>query len=240
MEKTNALEPQAKMLAATAVSQSLSFCMERKYLEQITSKALNPVFELEAIPNTLSSEAAWIEIKQIGKPLDDSAENCFTAIQKILHSCFLPKETQLLFLVTGNEKQNHLYLGLRALGGDINARKFRDNLNEFVKGIWPGLQADVVTKVEENVGLASFISTMKDDDKFEDIFALTGIPSMESQYKSVYPATIDKLMAGMNKSKGYAYLVVADPIVNNEVESMIYQCREMNGQAESLKSMNIL
>jgi hypothetical protein len=77
------------------------------------------------------------------------------------------------------------------------------------------------------------------EEQYEYIYALTGIPSMESQYKSVYPATMDKLMAGMNKSKKYAYFVVADPIENSDAEFMLYQCREMNGQAESLKSMNV-
>lgn len=62
---------------------------------------------------------------------------------------------------------------------------------------------------------------------------------MESQYKSTYPATIDKLMAGMSQSKSYAYLVVADPVDANEVDGMLFQCREMNGQAESLKSFNL-
>lgn len=62
---------------------------------------------------------------------------------------------------------------------------------------------------------------------------------MEGQYKNLYPATIDKLMAGMSKSKHYAYLVVADPIESNDADFMLYQCREMNGQAESLKSMNV-
>lgn len=46
-------------------------------------------------------------------------------------------------------------------------------------------------------------------------------------------------MAGMSKSKHYAYLVVADPIESNDADFMLYQCREMNGQAESLKSMNV-
>lgn len=62
---------------------------------------------------------------------------------------------------------------------------------------------------------------------------------MESQYKSVYPATLDNLIAGMNRSKRYAYFVVADPVETCDVEAMIYQCRDMNGQAESLKSINI-
>ena len=43
----------------------------------------------------------------------------------------------------------------------------------------------------------------------------------------------------MNGSKAYAYLVVADPIDSGDVDSMLYQCRVMNGQAESLKSFNV-
>ena len=61
------LEPAAKVLAATALSQSLSFCTERKYLEKIGDKSLNDIFSLEAIPGTLREEAAWIEIRQIDR-----------------------------------------------------------------------------------------------------------------------------------------------------------------------------
>lgn len=231
-----AIEPTAKVLAATALSQSLSFCTERKYLEKISDKSSNDIFRIEAIPSTLKEEATWIEIKQIGKPLDNSAESCFTAIQKILYSCFLPKETQLLFLITGNGVENRLYLGLRATGENIRSRIIVKYLNEFIKGAWPGLQTRIVQDTDEK--LSAFKKEMADG-VFENINALTGIPSMEGQYKNLYPATMDKLMAGMSKSKHYAYLVVADPVETNDAEFMLYQCREMNGQAESLKSMNV-
>ena len=231
-----AIEPTAKVLAATALSQSLSFCTERKYLEKISDKSSNDIFRIEAIPSTLKEDATWIEIKQIGKPLDNSAESCFTAIQKILYSCFLPKETQLLFLITGNGVENRLYLGLRATGENIRSKSIVKYLNEFIKGAWPGLQTRIVQETDET--LSAFKKEMAND-VFENIYALTGIPSMEGQYKNLYPATIDKLMAGMSKSKHYAYLVVADPVETNDAEFMLYQCREMNGQAESLKSMNV-
>lgn len=231
-----AIEPTAKVLAATALSQSLSFCTERKYLERIGDKSSNDIFRIEAIPGTLKEEATWIEIKQVGKPLDNSAESCFTAIQKILYSCFLPKEAQLLFLITGNGIENKLYLGLRATGENVRSKSIVKYLNEFIKGAWPGLQTRIV---QETDGSLSTFKKEVTEDVFENIYALTGIPSMEGQYKNLYPATIDKLMAGMSKSKHYAYLVVADPIETNDAEFMLYQCREMNGQAESLKSMNV-
>ena len=229
------LEPAAKVMAATAMSEAFSFCMERKYLQNI-SDTTRSLFSLDIAPSSLEGVASWIQIEQIGKPIDDSAESCFTAIQKILYSCFLPKELQLLFLVKGDGITNRLYLGLRTPGKAMPAKSTVKNLNEFIKGIWPGLQTEVVSDSEKG------ISTFKEDicsDKLEYVYALTGIPSMESQYKAVYPATIDKLMAGLNKSKNYAYLVVADPIAPDDAEEMLYQCREMNGQAESMKSLNV-
>ncbi len=228
------IEPAAKVLAATAMSQTLSFCMERKYLQNITGN--DAVFKLQSIPNTLDCTASWIEIKQVGKPLEDSAECCFTAMQKILYSCFLPKEMQLLFLITNDEEKFQMYLGVRTPGKAVPSKSIVRNLNEFIQGVWPGLQSDIVSESEP--ALKRFKKDVADD-KYECVSAVTGIPSMESQYKTTYPATIDKLMAGMNRSKRFAYLVVADPIGSNDAESMLFQCREMNGQAESLKSMNI-
>ena len=227
-------EPAAKVLAATSVAQSFSFCMERKYLEGIASDSL---FSLASIPSTVENEAAWIRISQIGKPLKDDTESCFTAIQKILYSCFLPKEMQLLFLVVGDRFESHLFLGLRHPGKGIPNKSFVRNLNEFVRGVWPGLKTEIVS--EEDDAVLDGVKNALSSDQFESIYALTGIPSMNTQYKTMYPATIDKLIAGMNGSKGYAYLIVADPVPTEDTESMLFQCREMNGQAESLKSMNV-
>ncbi|WP_455629611.1 ATP-binding protein [Parabacteroides sp.] len=233
----NISENAVKVLAATSLSQSLSFCMERKYLEKIGNKELNPCFELKEVESISENDVSWIEVSQVGKPLDNNFENCFTTMQKILLSCFMPKETQLLFLIVSNDGQNRLYLGIRLLGGNIK-RNITKYLIDFMNGSWPGMQCHLVKDSYTDEGLQSFTSHLKDD-TFEYIYALTGIPSMESQYKSIYPATIDRFMAGMNQCKKYAYLVVANPIDTNDVDAMLYQCREMNGQAESLKSINV-
>ena len=227
------IEPAVKALAATAISQSFSFCMERKYLDGIDE---NKFFSLKSSPSTADCEASWIEINQVGRPLEDSAESCFTAIQKILYSCFLPKDLQLIFLVTGDNGVNHLYLGLRAPYKATAPKSIVKNLNEFIKGIWPGLQTTVIKDPDKQ--FKQFRNDIAGD-KLENVVALTGIPSMESQYKSLYPATVDKLIAGMNRSKKYAYMVIADPVETAETEDMLFQCRDMNGQAESLKSINI-
>lgn len=228
---------EVKMYAATAMAQSLSFCMERKYLENINDENSNSLFKLQEIDITSKTDVSWVEISQIGKPVKNDAESCFTAMQKILFSCFLPQEAQLLFLIVKNDGVNKMYIGIRPLKFNIK-RNITRYLSDFMKGTWPGLQCRVVKDAENESVISHFVSDIEKEE-LEYVYALTGIPSMESQYKTIYPATIDKLMAGMNQSKDFAYLVVADPIDANEVDEMLYQCREMNGQAESLKSMNI-
>ena len=146
MEATNIPvipESAAKVMAATSLSQTLSFCMERKYLEKIGDISLNPLYCLKEIETTTKNSVSWIEIVQVGKPLSENTEDCFTAIQKILYSCFMPKETQLLFLITGNGKQNKMYLGIRPMGTSVK-RNIVKYLNEFLKGTWTGLQSRIV------------------------------------------------------------------------------------------------
>lgn len=226
-----------KMYAATAMAQTLSFSMERKYLDKIGNSDLNSLVQLGNGVSTAKSSVSWIKISQVGKPLQDNAEFCFTAMQKILYSCFEPQAVQLLFLITYDGKKSSMYLGVRQMNETFEKR-FIIQLNEFMKGQWPGMKCDVVSK-EDNDELSKYASEKFVTNKSDNVYAITGIPSMESQYKTLYPATIDQLLAGMNTSKDFAYLVVADPLDRSDVEQMLFQCREMNGQAESLKSFNI-
>lgn len=110
---------EVKMYAATAMAQSLSFCMERKYLDNIDDENANPLFRLQEIDTTSKTDVSWVEINQIGKPVKNDAESCFTAIQKILFSCFLPQEIQLLFLIVKNNGVNKMFLGVRPLNFSI-------------------------------------------------------------------------------------------------------------------------
>lgn len=223
-------EPTAKILAANGIAQSISFTLERKYLNDISSCSSSLHLELATKREDLPTAPYWIKISQVGKPVDNSPEKCFTAIQKILTSCFLPNKTQLIFLVCGENGRYEMYLGLRSFVKNEIDSTFMDSLNDFIKGIWPGMKCKRVKGNLEHI-------RKEIGDKFECIDALTGIPSMESQYKTVYPATIDTLLAGMQK-KNFTYMVIADPIQETEIDSVLYKVRDFNGQAESLKSFS--
>lgn len=234
MNNVTLAESEAKMQAASILSQSVSLCLERKYLEKITEKQAS--FALKCVPLTSANPVSWISISQVGKPLNDTIENCFTTIQKILYSCHLPNEMQLLFLVTGGVRGCKLYIGIRSVKTTEGKRTFVKNFNEFLKGSWPGLQTEILES--NNSDLEGFCKKISSDD-LENVCALTGIPSMEKRNDSLYPASIDRLIAGMSKCKNWAYFVTADPIETSDTESMLYQCRDINGKVESLKSFNI-
>lgn len=229
-QEKRSFEPMAKVLAANGIAQSLAFSFERKYLNGISASTSPFSLNLTSKRVDLPSAPYWIKITQVGKPLDDSAESCFTAIQKILTACHLPSKTQLIFLVHGENGVYDIYLGIRSFNRESIGGTFVDSLANFIKGLWPGLKCQ---RLKGNVDtICNNISK-----HYDSIDALTGIPSMESQYKKIYPATIDTLMAGMQK-KNFTYMVVADPIEEADVDGMLYLTRDFWGQAESLKSFS--
>lgn len=230
IQEKRAFEPMAKVLAANGIAQSLAFMSERKYLNGISSSSYPFSLELASKRIDLPNAPFWIKITQVGKPVDNSAESCFTAIQKILTACHLPNKTQLIFLVNGEHGVYEIYLGVRSYNKTEIDGTFVDSLTNFIKGLWPGIKCQ---RIKGNVDtVRNSISK-----KYDCIDALTGIPSMESQYKTIYPATIDTLMAGMQK-KNFTYMVIADPIEEADVDGMLYLTRDFCGQAESLSSFS--
>lgn len=230
-EQLDRFEPTAKILAANGIAQSLSFTSERKYLNVVTSSTTPLHLEVPSNHRIDNPTAPfWIKISQVGRPLEDSPERCFTAIQKILTSCFVPNKTQLVFVVRGENGVYEMYLGIRSLDKSEIDDTYANNLSNFIEGVWPGMKC---RRVKGN--LDKFRKSILDD--YACVDAITGIPSMESQYKTVYPATIDTLLAGMH-GKDFAYMVIADPIPEADIDGILYQCRDFNGQAESLKSFN--
>ena len=123
-----------------------------------------------------------------------------------------------------------MYLGIRSYDKTEIDASFADNLSNFIEGVWPGMKCK-----REKGNLPQLQKSITSE--YDCIDAITGIPSMESQYKTVYPATIDTLLAGM-RNKDFAYMVVANPIPESDMDGILYQCRDFNGQAESLKSFN--
>lgn len=217
------------VLAASMMAQTLNCCVERKYLDSI--KRENALIEIVGSQDSkdLFKPISWLKITQVGKPINNTVSSCFGYIQKILLSCALP-ETQLTFLLIGDGKTNEIYLGLRDDSGKKKpVTASVTALNNFAKVCWPGLKVEQFD--EENDFLRKFFAT-----SYHNVQALTGIPTLADKGQAL--GTVEHLIGGLRGQK-YAYLVTAKPVNYDRLDVLLNQCREMEGQIESIKSINI-
>lgn len=217
------------VLAASMMSQTMTCCAERKYLDSLSKDESLVEIVGTDVSQKLYKHISWLKLKQVGRPINETLPSCFGYIQKILLSCAIP-DTQLTFLVVGNGKTNDIYLGLRNDGSDNKPMSSSVSaLNNFAKVCWPGLQFEQFN--EENESLKQHFNT-----KYNSIKAITGIPTLAGKEDAM--GTVEHLVGGLRGQK-YAYLVTASPVSNDRLDLLLNQCREMGGQIESVKSINI-
>lgn len=218
------------VLAASMMAQSLSCCLEKKYLDSLTAN--NSLIEIvnNGVGRNIFKHISWLKVTQIGKPINHGVTSCFSYIQKILMSCALPN-TQLTFLVLGDGVKCNLYLGLRDNGNENSIMtQTVANLNNFAKVCWPGLQT--IQFDEEDTEIKKHFDT-----EYNYITAVTGIPSLPETDNSAI-TTIEHLIGGMHNQK-FAYLVTASPVGSERIDDILGQCRDMQGILESAKTCNI-
>jgi hypothetical protein len=219
------IESLAKVVSATMMAQSLSYCLERKNFVNIDKgNAFYMIDKVQATDNSMRN-IQWIKIEQVGRPLnDESIASCFEALQNILYSCALPN-TQLLFLIIGDENTYNIYFGLR----NSDADQMIYGVKNFIDVSWAGIKSKIIDYNAEQP-LSQYMAN-----EYSNVHCITGIPTLN--LKNKYPGTIEYLMGGA-KGKKIAYLVVADPVVEPNINHILYRCREMLGQAQSLKSFS--
>lgn len=221
-----------KMATATAMALSTGYCMERRFLKDFHDKS--SMFSLYKRIDGKNSmdDIYWLKIDLVGKPETDNLDACFSALKNILRSCSIPK-TKLLFLITGKNRKFNIFLGI-AYKADHNiddAQNAIRELDSFMNISWPGIKTHVLDSLD--AGITSF-----NEKVFSKVYSFTGIPSMDLD-KTKYPSTLEYLLGGCKSEGDIAYLVVAEPIEEYEINSMIYQCEEISGQAESFKSFTV-
>lgn len=217
------------VLAASMMSQTLSCCAERKYLDSLSNNESLVEIVGSDVTQSLYKHISWLKLTQVGKPINDTLPSCFGYIQKILMSCAIP-DTQLTFLVIGDGKVNQIYLGLRNDGDDNKSMTSSvAALNNFAKVCWPGVSFEQFN--EQNDSLNKHFAT-----KYYNVQAITGIPTLADKGQAI--GTVEHLIGGLRGQK-FAYLVTATPVSNDRLDLLLNQCREIGGQIESIKSLNI-
>src|SRR5512143_2772143 len=113
------------MEAGDTLSKSLLFALGRDYLD-------GPMFTqnyLRLVPGELprQEDVAFLEVEQVGKPVDQASKEYFRAIQTTLAAGHDPRYA-FLFIVSSDGLRSHIYIGVRARVADAQPRIFAEQL----------------------------------------------------------------------------------------------------------------
>ncbi|MDE7089031.1 MAG: hypothetical protein K2O54_02825, partial [Prevotella sp.] len=224
------LEGLSKIAGANAIAQTLSYSLERKFLQSDDDDSLCSLKLIGDIDHRMIG-FRWLKITQVGRFAANSKQNCFDAMQTILHSCNLP-DTSLTFLILGNKGVFSLFLGLSEHGKSKSGSSHSkvSALKDFAASNWKGLMSK---RADNDDDLKGFFNS----DKYTKCYALTGIPTLNAQDQ--YAKSVDQIIGGGKNQDYIAYLVTATPVLEDKVLSILRDCRDLQSQAESFKGFSI-
>ncbi len=219
--------PSAETLiqAGDAISKSLLFALERNYLD-------GPVFEndyVRLLPESVPGQAdlAFLEVEQVGKTEAEKGREYLKAIQTTLAASHDSRYT-LIFIISSDGLQNKIFIGVNARVPDAQPKIFAEQLGQFLCSNWPGTRVCRVQDYKEIVD--HFHLPLS---KYKYARAFTGIPSIKTGEKSgEYPQNLDSFMRGL-RGKPYVYMVLANPMTENDVNQIITSCHTLSSQVHA-------
>ena len=225
--------PSAEMLirVGDTLSKSLLFALERDYLD-------GSVFEnnyIRLLANDMTSQAdlAFLEVEQVGKPVDESGKEYYKAIQTTLAACHDPRYT-LIFVISSDGLRNHIYLGVVARVPDAQPKIFAEQLGQFLCSNWQGTRVRVVADYKQVIDHIHIPLS-----NYRYARAFTGIPSSKNvENPGEYPQTLDRFMRGL-RGKSYVYMVIANPMAEREVNDIVTACHSLEGQVYAFTKATI-
>ena len=225
---TDKLQPQElqqinlAIQVANVMSHSLLFSLGREYLGQSFKKSeyinyFPPITGLTGYPY-------FLHLKLVDDSKVNSLEEQLTALQLSYSACHNLGGDRLVFMINSDGSNNHVYLGTRSRNTD-----FVDNLQAMLKGNLPGTElqfylpndSQFKTQIEEPLK------------KFNYPTAITGIPSVNLGYSQ-----IGRLLRSLEGSP-FSYMVIAEPMVETQINEIIYNLRELLGLVSSLSKMTL-
>ncbi len=223
MQAADSQSIKQRIQTANLISRSLLFSLGRKHLDVPLASAqfIQPLPPPDRI---LLEDPCFLRINQIGGSVSGSFEHALNALQTTLSACHAPQQYTLIFLITSNGHENHIYLGVRSHNYSLYPSiDFIKNIGNFLQGNWPGTRVSVCEE-DDPVFDREVLQPLRND--FRHAIALTGIPSSKGSDRSGYPQSLDRFLRGF-RDLPFTYMVIAEPIDTIEVENILHNCRDL-------------
>lgn len=218
----------------------LDYFMERSYLNEVENQDFSIIPEIHGKVN-------WIRITHL--PVNPSNDESYDLLHKwqsvlaTLHSW----NYRFVFLLLRNNGETHLYLGTISLNQNINSSDAVEQLREAVFGSMPGIGLEHVQSKQTNQGMDMTVykEIFEPLINMKNVGAITGIPSFRVGNDVAKLQTLDSLAFGIRDQNGYdrnyALLVIADPLKDGEIASLISHLRELGSRIHTdvSRSVNI-
>ena len=222
---------EASMLAGTILSGSVLYCLKRGFLDV----ALKEARHLRAVPPPAGgvSPPFFLQFEQVGAPADLHLAS--VALRTALSACHLPGRHSLVFVLSSDTLRCRVFMGIRSHDEDQHpACEFAENLGRLLCSSWPGTQVRLCSEESDGFrdGIATPLKSLK------HAMAVTGVPGLQDGHMGSIGQSLDRFIAAM-RGERYAYVVVADPVADFELDSILFGCREMAAQVHSVGKMNL-
>jgi hypothetical protein len=226
-----AVTPDMLTEAGDALSKALLFALGRDYLNE-------PVLEkgqmrLEGAQSFDQPDVAFMKVEQVGRAIEGSPSEYLTAIQTTLAACHDP-QYKLVFVISSDGLHSNIYIGIAGQQAGTQPKFFADQLGQFLCANWPGTKVNIV---EDYAKVVDQVHVPLSNYRFARAF--TGIPSQKEIDQSAgYPQTLDRFMRGL-RGKPYLYMVVAEPMPEEQVTEIVSACHTLSGQVHAFTKSSI-
>lgn len=215
----------------------VQYLSKRGVLAEISTD--NPLLSMNCEENRfINNPVEWVKIEQVGVCSNNTSHQYYTAIQKALFSCHRPDKSQLIYMIHGDGEKINLYLGVRKLdeSGEFGATdSFTESLSSYLNSILPGSKARYLHDID-NIG--EKLSLDIREKKYRHLYALSGIPSFMPKDGEESLTSIESFLCPLSRKK-FVYFIIADPLDENRISSILGKCLDVEGKIESVKSYNI-
>lgn len=196
----------------------LDYSVERGYLQE-ASENIGVSVDLDKLP---IKPVSWIQINRL--PVNPSNSDDYDLLGRwqgalsALHAW----GQKAIFLLLRNNGETNIFLGTESPMETISGTQAAEQMRQAIASAMPGIDAEIIRNADIPEKVNKKLLNLN------SVGAVTGIPAFRGQSAACVVQTLDPLAFGLHGKSGdknFALVVIAEPIGDNEISSIISQYR---------------